>query len=113
MLINDTVADGLDVDGDLLRVTNTSSFASPFTTANGGSLVLLADGNLSYTPDANFNGLDSFDYTVTDGHGSTATATVTFDVTPVNTAPVAADDATSHGTTILNFSCLSMKVIQR
>ena len=107
VLINDTVADGLDVDGDLLRVTNTSSFASPFTTANGGSLVLLADGNLSYTPDANFNGLDSFDYTVTDGHGSTATATVTFDVTPVNTAPVAADDATSHGTTILNFSTSS------
>ena len=32
---------------------------------------------------------------------------MTFDVTPVNTAPVAADDATSHGTTILNFSTSS------
>ena len=84
VLINDTVADGLDVDGDLLRVTNTSSFANPFTTASGGSLVLLADGNLSYTPDANFFGADSFDYTVTDGQRSTETATVTFDVTPVD-----------------------------
>ncbi len=104
VLVNDTIANGLDIDGDLLRVTNTSSFANPFVTANGGSLVLLADGNLSYTPDADFTGFDSFDYTVTDGNGNFATATVTFDVTPINDAPVAVDDDLSVDTTGFTFN---------
>src|SRR5262249_40943438 len=40
-----------------------------------------------YAPLDNFNGTDSFTYTVGDGHGGTATATVTVTVTPVNDAP--------------------------
>src|SRR5207247_1471356 len=46
-----------------------------------------------YTPAANFNGTDSFSYTVSDGHGGTATASVTISVNPVNDAPVAQDDS--------------------
>jgi T5SS/PEP-CTERM-associated repeat protein len=47
-----------------------------------------ADGSFTYTPAANFNGADSFDYTVSDGNGGSATATVTITVSAVNDAPV-------------------------
>lgn len=43
-----------------------------------------------YTPTANFNGTDSFTYTVTDADGGVTTKTVNITVTPVNDAPVAA-----------------------
>ena len=57
-----------------------------------GTLVLNADGTFTYTPDANFNGTDSFVYQVTDGNGGTAQATVAITVGSVNDAPVAVDD---------------------
>ena len=49
-------------------------------------------GAFTYTPNANFNGTDSFVYRYTDGDGDSATATVTLTVSPVNDAPVAAGD---------------------
>ena len=51
-------------------------------------------GQIRYTPDENFNGTDSFDYTVCDdGQPERCDpATVTIDVTPVNDRPRAGDD---------------------
>ena len=49
-----------------------------------------ADGSYSYTPAANFSGVDSVDYTVTDGSLSDV-GTLTINVTAVNDAPVADD----------------------
>src|SRR5262249_28451262 len=46
-------------------------------------------GGLSYRPDANFCGLDSFSYTLNGG----STATVTVNVTCVDDPPVAVDDS--------------------
>ena len=48
---------------------------------------------LTYTPDANFTGTDTFTYTITDGAFATDTATVSITVTPVNDAPTAQDFA--------------------
>ncbi len=62
-----------------------------FATANG-SITVAADGRYTYTPNANFNGTDTFDYTVTDGT-LTDVGTLTITVNPVNDAPVAVDDA--------------------
>ena len=59
--------------------------------SNGTAII---DGNsVSYTPSADFVGTDGFQYTVTDGTSTSATAnvTVTVDAPP----PVAADDAAS------------------
>ena len=51
-----------------------------------GSVTFTATG-VSYTPAANYNGADSFTYTIGDGNGGTATATVSVTVTAVNDAP--------------------------
>jgi hypothetical protein len=76
-----------DVDGDTLTVS-----ATLVTNVVNGALTLNTDGTFTYTPDANFNGSDSFEYTLDDGNGGTDTAIVTLTVNPVNDAPVALND---------------------
>lgn len=53
-----------------------------------GSLTLNGDGSLSYTPEANYVGEDSFTYKANDGLNSNV-ATVTITINPINDAPVA------------------------
>jgi VCBS repeat-containing protein len=89
----DVLANDSDVDGDALAVTAINGTA--ITVGNpmaitGGSISLGADGQLTYTPTANFNGTPSFSYTVSDGQGGTATATANLTVNAVNDAPVSA-----------------------
>ncbi len=77
-----------DADGDTLMVD-----AAVLTTANGGSVVLNSDGTFTYQGAANFNGSDSFSYTVRDASGAMSTANVLVAVAAVNDAPVASDDS--------------------
>ena len=79
------LANDSDVDGNTLTVTAASAL--------NGTVVINADGSLSYTPRADFNGTDVVTYTVSDGQGGTATAQVTVTVRPVNDAPFAAPDS--------------------
>ena len=53
------------------------------------SCLRMGDGTFTYTPDANWNGLDSFTYKVNDGTADSNLATVHLTVTAVNDAPVA------------------------
>jgi hypothetical protein len=78
------LANDSDADGDTLTVSAVS------TPANGSAAVDL--GQVSYTPAANFAGLDTFTYTVSDGNGGSATATITVTVTAAEDAPLAVDD---------------------
>jgi large repetitive protein len=80
-------ANDTDVDGDTLLVT------TPAPAAAHGTVSCLGGGACTYTPDPGYNGPDSFQYTISDGHGGTDTGTVNVTVTPGNTAPVADDDA--------------------
>jgi hypothetical protein len=64
VLLNDT-----DLESDVLMVTIISPPSS-------GSLVINVDGTVTYTPEDNFVGQDSFEYQIDDGHGGTDTATV-------------------------------------
>ena len=52
--------------------------------------MLNADGSLTFTPSANFNGTAGFDYYVGDGQGGIDTGDVTVTVNPVQDDP---DDA--------------------
>ncbi|MEV4509733.1 Ig-like domain-containing protein [Dactylosporangium sp. NPDC049525] len=79
----DPLANDTDADGDPLTVVGAGPPA-------GGTVVLTAAGQLTYTPGDGFRGADSFQYTVDDGHGGHSTATV--NVTVANRAPVAAAD---------------------
>ena len=73
----DVLANDSDPDGDTLAVTAVSDPAH-------GSVVDNGDGTLTYTPDADWSGTDSFTYTVSDGNGGSDTATVTVTVNAVN-----------------------------
>ncbi len=55
--------------------------------ANASSFVLNSDGSFTYTPDANYNGTDTFLYTATDGTTTSDITTVTIHVGAVNDAP--------------------------
>lgn len=74
-----------DVEGDDLEALLVDDAAH-------GSLALSADGSFTYTPDADFNGADSFTYKVTDGDLESGVVTVDLSVAAVNDAPVAYDD---------------------
>lgn len=81
-----------DLDGDALTVTAINGTAitttTPVTIANVGTVALNANGSLTFTPVANFNGTPSFAYTISDGRGGTATGTANVTVAAVNDAPV-------------------------
>ena len=80
----------VDPDGDAITATLVTGPAN-------GTLTLNANGSFDYTPNANFNGTDSFSYTVTDGTLVSAPATVTLTVNAVNDLPVANADSYTTG----------------
>lgn len=84
-VITNTNPNGADSDPDGNALT-----ASLGTAASNGTVLLSANGDFSYTPNADFFGTDSFTYTLSDGNGGTATATVSLTITSVNDAPVVA-----------------------
>lgn len=65
------------------------------TQALNGIVSLSSNGTFDYTPDTDFNGTDSFTYTVSAENGQTATGTTTITVDTVNDAPVASNDSFS------------------
>jgi VCBS repeat-containing protein len=85
VLLNDT-----DADNDPLTAVLVSD-------VEHGTLDPNADGSFTYTPTANYNGLDSFTYKANDGQADSNVVTVSLTVNPVNDAPVAVDD--SYATT--------------
>ncbi|MFN2579063.1 MAG: Ig-like domain-containing protein [Pyrinomonadaceae bacterium] len=95
VLVNDS-----DVDGDPLTVSAVTQGAHGSVTTDATSV--------TYAPAANFNGNDSFTYTITDGHGGTAIATVSVTINPVNDSPVATNDsATTNEDTSVSIEVLT------
>jgi hypothetical protein len=80
----DVLANDFDSEGPL----DPASVVVETEPANGTTIVN-TDGTVTYTPDSEFTGADTFTYTITDTTGSIATATVTV---TVNAPPVANDD---------------------
>ena len=83
----DVLANDSDPDSDPLTITAVS------TPAHGSAVI--TSGGVTYMPMAGYSGNDSFTYTIIDGRGGSATATVAVTVNPAsesNQAPVAVDD---------------------
>ena len=79
------LANDSDPNGDTLSVTAASDPAN-------GTIAIQSDGTVRYTPDPDFAGADTFDYTADDGTGNSDTGSVAVIVTPLNDTPAAADD---------------------
>ncbi|MCR9335754.1 tandem-95 repeat protein, partial [Vibrio alginolyticus] len=101
--VADIVADNATVVEDtptIIKVLDNDTFEGDdkvvsLDSNNGpanGTVSVNPDGSVTYTPNDNFHGADSFTYIVTSG-GVSESTTVNVDVTPVNDAPVAKDDA--------------------
>ncbi|HGF5203052.1 TPA: tandem-95 repeat protein, partial [Vibrio parahaemolyticus] len=102
--VADIVADKATVVEDMptiIKVLGNDTFEGDdkvvsLDTNNGpanGTVSVNPDGSVTYTPNDNYHGTDSFTYIVTSG-GVSESTTVNVDVTPENDAPVAKDDTT-------------------
>jgi parallel beta-helix repeat protein len=80
VLANDT-----DVDGDALSVSGVTNPAHGSTSIN-------PSGTVRYQPAAGYEGGDSFNYTVSDGNGGSATGRVDITVEDGGSVPIATDD---------------------
>ena len=107
-----------DADGDSITYTRVSSPAN-------GSVSITPAGIYTYTPAPNYNGADSFTFSVNDSKGASASYTVALSITAVNDAPVAAgrsltlnEDTQANGTlsatdvdnTVLTYSLVTQPV---
>ncbi|EHJ9994749.1 tandem-95 repeat protein [Vibrio parahaemolyticus] len=122
--VNFTVAPVADIEADkttvvedtptIIKVLGNDTFEGDgkvvsLDTNNGpanGTVSVNPDGSVTYTPNDNYYGADSFTYIVTSG-GVSESTTVSVDVTPVNDAPVAKDDiATTQEDTAVTIDVL-------
>ncbi len=86
MAIIPVQANDSDIDGDL--------FATSITQMPINGAAVVAGGNVNYTPDSNFVGMDTIAYRICDAGTPSLcdTATIFITVTPVNDAPIANND---------------------
>ena len=95
---DDTLTTNEDTAGTINVLTNDTFGAGAAVTAvtqgGDGHVTFLADGTVTYTPVVDFNGSDSFTYTVTTAAGDKETATVNVTVNAV--ADVADDTLTTN-----------------
>ena len=95
---------GTDADGDTLSfaIGTGPTHGSLGSVGTVGCSSGTCSANVTYTPDANYHGSDSFTFTVNDGQATSAAATVSITVSSVNDAPEADDDAyaTAEGQTL-------------
>jgi hypothetical protein len=95
----DLFANDSDPDGDILDI---AAITRP---ANGSIKQTSPFGEIQYWPRFDYNGPDQFSYTVVDGNGGSATATVSIVVNPVNDPPVVFDRSASvveGGSVVIN-----------
>ena len=85
---NGVLSNDTDPNNDSFSVDETFMVAPTH-----GQLLLATDGSFSYVPDANFNGVDQFQYQAIDSLGATSTATVTLVINSEPDNPVAQNDA--------------------
>ncbi len=79
-LIIDVLSGASDTNGDTL------SLVATYDAQNG--IANIVDGKIVYTPNTNYNGIDSFEYLISDGNGGFVLKKLNVTVNSVNDAPV-------------------------
>jgi hypothetical protein len=87
-VVIDVLANDTDPNGFFLSVTSVG-------VATNGTAKIVPGGAVSYTPQAGFVGTDSFEYSISDGHGGIASANVTVTVQPPGGSLTAQNDTAS------------------
>lgn len=96
----DVLASSSDADSDQLSVAGIYGVTS--------GVANMVDGKILYTPDANYNGVASFNYVISDGNGGLNTKTVSVTVNAINDAPIAnVSDASTNEDTKTTIDVLS------
>ena len=91
------VGNDTDADGDTLSVTSVTSPSNGTAVVTSGSTT-----TVTYTPDTDFNGADSFDYTLSDGT-DTDTGAVTVTVGPPPAQPTGLTATAGNGQAALTW----------
>jgi VCBS repeat-containing protein len=89
------VVEDTDLTGQLTTsdTTGTSmTFSKTGDPTRGTITSFNSNGSFTYRPQANFSGTDSFAVSVSSARGGAASATITFNISGVNDAPVAIND---------------------
>ena len=94
VVTGNVLANDSDLDGDSLSVLAVDTSGTLGLVSDNG------DGTFTYDPNGQFESLgagdsaaDTYDYTISDGNGGTASATVTVTINGVNDLPFAATDS--------------------
>jgi hypothetical protein len=76
----DVLSNDSDADGDGIEITEVTQPDNGFVTINSGGT-----NSVTYAPTGSFVGVDTFTYTIDDGHGGSDSATVAMNVTDAPT----------------------------
>ncbi len=116
----DVLANDTDVDTNTTLNKGTLHYQSEYSITLIGSpshgTAVLVSGKIVYTPEDTYNGADSFGYTMTDGHGSTASAQVSVTIlskndppeTPVVSSPKEGDRAGGSSKVKVEWTCFDI-----
>ena len=94
LAVNDTIStpEDIQVSGNVMTNDQALCYLPIIVTSNtaplNGTAIVNPDGTFMYTPALNYNGFDSFTYTLRDNSGNVSTATVSVQVIAVNDPPV-------------------------
>jgi VCBS repeat-containing protein len=72
----------IDIDGDTITLDSIT------TNPSNGSVTINDDGTITYNPNADYHGNDSFVYKINDGNGGESQARVNITINSVNDAPI-------------------------
>ncbi|WP_144439559.1 Ig-like domain-containing protein, partial [Vibrio coralliirubri] len=107
---NDVITTDEDTAGSINVLDNDTfgenASVTGVTQGTNGTVTFNADGTVTYTPNEDYHGSDSFTYTVTTAAGNVETATVNVTVNSVNDSPEADDftETTINCTTSVDFA---------
>ncbi|MEY3049159.1 MAG: hypothetical protein RL365_1197, partial [Bacteroidota bacterium] len=86
---NDLDSNGTVVISTIDLDPNTPGIQGSYTSTNGSWIVNTTTGNVTFTPNPNFNGTEIINYTIQDNDGNISNqATLTVTILPVNDPPV-------------------------